>query len=155
MWDFGTWREQWYALPMLLTGLCLCSSRSQSAWRSFTRTKLVRPPPPSGSLSRDCRDPSHPRDRHLRVRVLLDGPDSGLVVAKGWLVSPNQPDYDHFLHIARNMKRYNDEIVAAIQQVQEAQHGVVGLFFTNAGRDMEIRILDEPFDDNVRVYAGE
>jgi hypothetical protein len=70
-------------------------------------------------------------------------------------MSPSQPDYNHFLHMARNMKARNDDIVAAIYEVQAAQHGVVGLFFSNQGRDMEIRILDEPFDDNVRVYAGE
>ena len=65
------------------------------------------------------------------------------------------PDYNHYLRMARHTKSSHNEILAAINQVMEAQHGVVALVFTNQGRDMEIRILDEPFEENVRMFPGE
>jgi hypothetical protein len=71
------------------------------------------------------------------------------------VVVAQMTEYDHFLHMARAMKAGDDEIRAAIYKVTEAQHGVVALVFSNHGRDMEIQILDEPFDSNVRVYPGE
>lgn len=58
------------------------------------------------------------------------------------------------LRMAQHMKDQDESIKAAIIQVQAAKHGVVALKFANEGRDMEIEILDEPFDDNVRVYPG-
>ena len=56
--------------------------------------------------------------------------------------------------MARWMKKEDKAIVKAIEQVQAANHGVVALRFSNDCREMEIEILDEPYDDNVRVYPG-
>ena len=58
------------------------------------------------------------------------------------------------LRMAHHMKEQDESIKVAIMQTQAQQHGVVALKFTNEGRQMEIEILDEPFDDNVRVYPG-
>lgn len=53
------------------------------------------------------------------------------------------------------MKQQNDAIIKAIEKVQADQHGVVALRFSDEGRSMEIEILDEPYDPNVRVFPGE
>jgi len=63
-------------------------------------------------------------------------------------------DYEQGLRMARWMKKEDKAIVKAIEQVQAANHGVVALRFSNDCREMEIEILDEPYDDNVRVYPG-
>lgn len=63
-------------------------------------------------------------------------------------------EYEKALRMARHMKKSNDAIVAAIHEVQKAGHGAVALRFTDDGRYMEIEILDEPYDSNVRVYPG-
>jgi hypothetical protein len=52
------------------------------------------------------------------------------------------------------MKREEEPIRQAILKVQAAQHGVVALRFSNDCQEMAIEILDEPYDDNVRVYPG-
>jgi hypothetical protein len=64
-------------------------------------------------------------------------------------------DYEKGLQIARLMKARNSEIIQAIRKVKAANHGVVALKFSNGGREMEIVILDEPYDDNVRVFPGD
>jgi hypothetical protein len=65
------------------------------------------------------------------------------------------PDPQHFLRMARHMKASAEEVKAAILKTQAAGHGVVALRFSNAGRNMEIEVLDEPFEPNVRVYPGD
>ena len=62
-------------------------------------------------------------------------------------------DYKKALRMARHMKAHNEDIVAAIEKVTEAQHGVVALRFTQEAKYMEIEILDEPFDPNVKVFG--
>jgi diphthamide synthase subunit DPH2 len=61
-------------------------------------------------------------------------------------------DYEQGLHMAQLMKQKDLEIRRAILKVQQAGYGVVALRFTDEGREMAIEILDEPYDDNVRVY---
>lgn len=56
--------------------------------------------------------------------------------------------------MAQWMKREEEPIRQAILKVQAAQHGVVALRFSNDCQEMAIEILDEPYDDNVRVYPG-
>lgn len=56
------------------------------------------------------------------------------------------------LRMAGHMKERDAEIIAAIEQVQSDQHGVVALSFTNEARDMEVLILDEPYEPNVRIF---
>jgi hypothetical protein len=63
-------------------------------------------------------------------------------------------EYNQALRMARWMKAKNDEITLAILDVQKANYGVVALRFSDEGRQMEIEILNEPFDPNVRVYPG-
>jgi hypothetical protein len=63
-------------------------------------------------------------------------------------------DYDQALRMARGMKIKDAEIQRAIRKVQKAKHGVVALRFAKQGRYMEIEILDEAYDANVRVYPG-
>ena len=63
-------------------------------------------------------------------------------------------DFEQAKRMAQWMKAKDLEIRRAILQVQQAQHGVVALRFTDQAREMEIEILDEPYDDNVRVYPG-
>lgn len=63
-------------------------------------------------------------------------------------------DYEMAMAMARGMKAKDPEIQRAIRKVQKDQHGVVALRFAKRGRYMEIEIMDEPFDDNVRVYPG-
>ena len=63
-------------------------------------------------------------------------------------------DYDKALRMARWMKKEDPKIQRAIRKVQKEGHGCVALRFTNDGRYMEIEILDEPYDANVRVYPG-
>jgi hypothetical protein len=64
-------------------------------------------------------------------------------------------DYEQGLAMARTMKAYDDEIKDAIHQAQLAQHGVVALKFSHGGTQMSIEIMDEPYDENVRIYPGE
>lgn len=64
-------------------------------------------------------------------------------------------DYDQGLRMARWMKKEDEAIRAAIEKTQEDQHGVVALRFSDQGRQMTIEILDEPYDENVRIYPGE
>jgi hypothetical protein len=52
------------------------------------------------------------------------------------------------------MQDRDPEIREAIEETMVAQHGVVALRFSDAGREMVIEILDEPYDGNVRVYPG-
>jgi hypothetical protein len=56
------------------------------------------------------------------------------------------------LRMAHHMKSRGDEITAAIRQTQADQHGVVALVFTDDCRAMEVRILDEPYEPNVRIF---
>ena len=63
-------------------------------------------------------------------------------------------DYEQGLRMARWMKKEDKAIVKAIEKTQKDNHGVVALRFSNDCREMEIEILDEPYDDNVRVYPG-
>lgn len=67
----------------------------------------------------------------------------------------NSPDYQHFLRMAQLMKDRDPQIQEAIEQVMVARHGVVALKYSNGGRELTVEILDEPFDDQVRVYPGE
>jgi len=63
-------------------------------------------------------------------------------------------DYDKALKMARWMKKKDPEIQRAIRKTIKDEHGVVVLRFTDNAKYMEIEILDEPFEANVRVYAG-
>lgn len=63
-------------------------------------------------------------------------------------------DYEEYLAMATQMKAKDIEIRKAIRRVQRAQHGVVALRFHDHGTRMEIVILDEPYEDNVRVYEA-
>lgn len=63
-------------------------------------------------------------------------------------------DYHEGLKMARLMKERDPEIREAITAVIAAQHGVVALKFTQGCDDMEVEILDEPYDENVRVYPN-
>lgn len=56
--------------------------------------------------------------------------------------------------MARTMKAEDSKIQRAIRKTMKDGHGVVALRFTDDGRYMEIEIMDEPFDPNVRVYPG-
>lgn len=62
--------------------------------------------------------------------------------------------YDQGLRMARTMKAEDSKIQRAIRKTMKDGHGVVALRFTDDGRYMEIEIMDEPFDPNVRVYPG-
>jgi len=64
-------------------------------------------------------------------------------------------DPHHFLRMAQLLKAQDAEIKQAIFQVQAQNHGVVALKFTDQGRNMVIEILDEPFEENVRVFPGD
>lgn len=63
-------------------------------------------------------------------------------------------DYDTALGMARTMKEKDAEIHRAIRKCMNAKHGVVALQFSNKGRDLKVVILDESYDENVRVYPG-
>jgi hypothetical protein len=63
-------------------------------------------------------------------------------------------DGEAYMRMAHWMKDQDKEIVAAIHQTMKDNHGVVALKFRDGCREMDIEILDEPFDDNVRVYPG-
>ena len=63
-------------------------------------------------------------------------------------------DYPQGLRMARLMKKNDDRIRTAIDKTIHEQHGVVALRFYDHGRGLDIEILDEPYDDNVRVYPG-
>jgi hypothetical protein len=62
--------------------------------------------------------------------------------------------YEQGIRMAQKMKEYDPEIQRAIRKTMKAKHGVVALKFQRDCRELEIEILDEPFDDNVRVYPG-
>lgn len=62
--------------------------------------------------------------------------------------------YEQGLRMARLMKDEDGKIRRAIKKVQDKQHGVVALKFADGCRKLHIEILDEPYDDNVRVYPG-
>lgn len=63
-------------------------------------------------------------------------------------------EWEMGLRMAEKMKEQDENIKAAILQCQALEHGVVALKFSNEGREMAIEILDEPLDNNVRVYPG-
>lgn len=63
-------------------------------------------------------------------------------------------DYEQGLNMARWMKKNDMKIRVAIGKTMAEQHGVVALKFTDNGKKAAIEILDEPFDDNVRVFPG-
>lgn len=63
--------------------------------------------------------------------------------------------YETGLAMAQRMKDHDIDIKRAIQECKKYQHGVVALKFSNHGNTMDIEILDEPYDPNVRVYPGE
>jgi len=63
--------------------------------------------------------------------------------------------YGHGLNMAHLMKTRGEEIKTEILKCQTAGHGVVALKFSNEGRDMEIEVLDEPYENDVRVYPGD
>jgi hypothetical protein len=61
---------------------------------------------------------------------------------------------DAYLNMAQTVKRTGDAVREEIIKTQEAGHGVVALFFSNNCKDVEIKILDLPLEDNVRLYPG-
>lgn len=63
-------------------------------------------------------------------------------------------EWEEGLRMANWMKEQDTNIKAAILQCLANQRGVVALKFSNECREMEIEILDEPYEDNVRVYPG-
>jgi hypothetical protein len=64
-------------------------------------------------------------------------------------------DYEQAEAMAKTMKRYDPEILDAINKTAAAEHGVVALRFTAGGTALTIEILDEPYEPNVRIYPGE
>ena len=52
------------------------------------------------------------------------------------------------------MKEKDPEIRRAILRTQADNYGVVALKYSDECRHLEIEILDEPFEDNVRVYPA-
>jgi len=56
--------------------------------------------------------------------------------------------------MASLMKDKDHEIRDAIFKCMQENHGVVALRFSDEGRTMSVEILDEPYDDNVRVFPG-
>jgi hypothetical protein len=63
-------------------------------------------------------------------------------------------EWEEGLRMAQHMKDQDASIKAAIMQCQGSNHGVVALKFSNECRQMAIEILDEPYDDQVRVYPA-
>ena len=63
-------------------------------------------------------------------------------------------DFQQGMRMARQMKKKDAYIRTAIDKCVSENHGVVALKFSDKGRHMEIEILDEPFDTDVRVYPG-
>lgn len=63
-------------------------------------------------------------------------------------------DYEVAKRMAQQMKEKDWEIRVAIRETTLLKHGIVALKFDDQGSNMEIKILDEPFDPNVRVYIG-
>jgi hypothetical protein len=64
-------------------------------------------------------------------------------------------NYEMGLRMARLMKGRDLEIRDAILRCAQARHGVVALQFSNGCRELEIEILDEPYEPNVRIFPGE
>ena len=62
--------------------------------------------------------------------------------------------YQQGLNMASLMKDKDHEIRDAIFKCMQEDHGVVALRFSDEGRTMEVEILNEPYDDNVRVFPG-
>ena len=52
------------------------------------------------------------------------------------------------------MKERDLPIRRAITKCQIDQHGVVALRFSHQGKELDIEILDEPYQSDVRVYPG-
>ena len=63
-------------------------------------------------------------------------------------------DWEQGMAMAKMMKAYDPEIRKAIEQTQRDHHGVVALRFSNHGKNLRVEILDEPYQDDVRVYPG-
>lgn len=63
-------------------------------------------------------------------------------------------NYDQGLRMAKHMQDRGEEIKQAIEKVTKAGYGVVALRFTDDGKFMEIEVLKEPYEPNVRVYPG-
>ena len=61
----------------------------------------------------------------------------------------------HALRMAELMTEMDAEIREAILTTQRAGHGVVALRFSDGATRMDIEILDETPDGNVRIYPGE
>ena len=63
-------------------------------------------------------------------------------------------DYAQALRMAELFKARGDEVKEAIEECQGVNYGVVALKFSNGCREMEIEILNEPYEPDVRVYPG-
>lgn len=64
-------------------------------------------------------------------------------------------DIEHATNMANSMKALNEDITVEINKTKEANWGVVALKFANKGRSVQIEVLDEPYEPNVRMYPGE
>jgi len=62
--------------------------------------------------------------------------------------------YEDGLRMAQVLKDLGDEITAAIYKTMDAKHGVVAVRFTKGNETATVEILDEPYQDDVRVYPG-
>lgn len=63
-------------------------------------------------------------------------------------------DYEQALNMARTMKKKDPDIRGAIEENMRGHLGVVALKFADNGKTLHIEILNEPYEENVRVYPG-
>lgn len=60
--------------------------------------------------------------------------------------------YTEALNMARAMKETGDAVRKLIEKCQDANHGVVAMKFTDECTKVQIEVLDEPYEPNVRIY---
>lgn len=60
-------------------------------------------------------------------------------------------DYEQGLRMARWMTDMDWEIRVALRECSLIHQGVVALRFSDHCQEMKIEILDEPYDENIRV----
>ena len=61
--------------------------------------------------------------------------------------------YTEARNMARVMKRTGEEVRDRIEECQRLNHGVVEMHFTKHCTEVEIVIVDEPYEPNVRIFA--
>jgi hypothetical protein len=63
--------------------------------------------------------------------------------------------YEQGLNMARQMKKRDEEIKKAIRETQLVHYGVVALRFSNDCNDLDIEIMQLPYESDVRIYYPE